>query len=80
MFIGQTREVAIPFIVSAIQLRMLKKKAAAQGGDAEADPDKNLPQYERDGKLAPFMGTFDEYCEMGKNEKKKPFFSLLLFS
>jgi hypothetical protein len=59
MFIGQTREVAIPFLMAKIQTKLLEKKTKADGGSVD-----DIADFERDGKLAPYQGTFDEYCEM----------------
>jgi len=62
MFIGQTKEVAVPFIMSKLQLYLLKRKAAKEAEEgAEVKP---LPAWEMDGKLSAYQGTFDEYSEM----------------
>jgi len=63
MVIGQTREVMMPWIMSIIRVKMLQRKAAAEGTPIE-DPEATLPQWELDGKLSPYQGTFDEYSEM----------------
>jgi hypothetical protein len=56
MFIGQAKEVLVPYIMAKVKLMMLKKKIA------EAAP--AIPQWEKECKLGPWGGIFDEYSEM----------------
>lgn len=55
MFVGQTREVGIPWLIGKIKLTLYKKKLT------EKDV---LPQWESESKKPMFPGTFDEYSEM----------------
>jgi hypothetical protein len=55
MFIGQSKEVALPWIMGKIKLYFLKKKVGKQAV---------LPQWETEAKKGEFPGTFDEYSEM----------------
>lgn len=55
MFVGQSREVAIPWLIGKIKLTLYKKKLT------EKD---NIPQWESESKKPMFPGTFDEYSEM----------------
>lgn len=59
MFIGQTREVAIPWAIGKLQLYMLKRKLKK-----ESETPKVIPQWEEESKKPAFPGTFDEYSEM----------------
>jgi len=59
MFIGQAREVAIPWLVGKIQLSLLKRNMKKAGEETD-----NLPQWEKESKKPKFPGTFDEYSEM----------------
>jgi hypothetical protein len=56
MFIGQSQEVAIPWIVGKIKLYLANR-------NGEAVP-KELPPWERDNKKNLFGGTLDEYSEL----------------
>jgi len=56
MFIGQAREVGIPFLIGKIKLLLLTKKNKASMAA--------IPQWEEESKKGPFPGTFDEYSEM----------------
>jgi len=57
MFVGQAREVALPYVMSKINILLLKRKSS-EGSKTV------LPQWETEGKLSAFPGTFDEYTEM----------------
>ena len=57
MIVGQAREVAIPWLLSKIQLARYQKSTGVN--------DTALPRWEKDAKLAGYQGTFDEYSEMG---------------
>jgi hypothetical protein len=56
MVFGQAREVAIPWLISKIKLKMYEKKAGEEKN--------SIPQWERESKFGQFPGTFDEYSEM----------------
>jgi len=58
MFIGQTREVLMPWLISKIKLKLFLRKA---GGELLAS---NLSQWEKEAKRPDFPGTLDEYSEM----------------
>jgi hypothetical protein len=59
MFIGQAREVLLPWLIGKIQLGLLKRSLKKAGEETDG-----LPQWERESKKPKFPGTFDEYSEM----------------
>jgi len=62
MFIGQAKEVGVPWLKSKIKTWLLKRRIA-KGLEAEKEPEQ-LAQWEIEGKKENYTGTFDEYCEM----------------
>jgi len=56
MFIGQAQEVVIPWAIGKIKLYLLVRNTGENS--------KQIPDWEKDYKKAPFKGTFDEYSEM----------------
>jgi len=62
MFIGQGKEVGVPWLKTKINTWMLKRRIA-KGLEADKEPEQ-LAQWEIEGKKENYTGTFDEYCEM----------------
>ena len=56
LFVGQFREVMLPWVMAKVKVYLLKK----QEGDTK------IPQWEKQSKKPQFPGTFDEYSEMSK--------------
>jgi len=59
MFIGQGREVALPWVVGKLQLLLYKRNLKKQ-----TDVVEKIAQWEVEAKKPAFPGTFDEYSEM----------------
>jgi Calcium-activated chloride channel len=69
MFIGQAREVAIPYLLKKMKtVLFLRAMITAMGGEDEdeelLEQRKKLPAYEREALRVDWPGTFEEYSEM----------------
>lgn len=66
IFVGQSQEVGIPFIMNKIKARSDMKRAIKAQGDKPKDEQKKftLSKVERESNYAKFSGTFGEYNEM----------------
>jgi len=62
MFIGQGKEVGIPWLMGKIQLILLKRNL--KKASSEQLEEKKIAAWEVDSKKPAFPGTFDEYSEM----------------
>eukprot|EP01114_Cavostelium_apophysatum_P021290 TRINITY_DN738_c0_g1_i1.p1 TRINITY_DN738_c0_g1~~TRINITY_DN738_c0_g1_i1.p1 ORF type:complete len:782 (+),score=258.94 TRINITY_DN738_c0_g1_i1:32-2347(+) len=61
IFVGQSREVAIPWLMGKAKVFMLKRNLKKQ---AEENEKSKVAQWEIESKKPAFPGTFDEYSEM----------------
>lgn len=67
MIVGQSREVAIPWMMGKMKIFMLKrahKNMSAEEVEKDLTGVTKIPHWEEESKRPPFPGTFDEYSEM----------------
>jgi len=63
MFIGQAREIGIPWLMSKLKFKLFERSEKKEHGE-DALKVEDLEEYEKQGKLGVYSGTIDEYSEM----------------